>query len=113
MKEFMMIFLGADYQDLQLSPEEIQSRMQLWMDWIGKLNADGTYLEGRPLMPGVTRMAGEKPIATDGPFAETKELIGGYFIVQAADLEKAKEMALDFPDFDLGGTVELREVMKM
>lgn len=113
MKEFMMIFLGADYQELQLSAEATQSRMQMWMDWIGKLKADGTYIEGRPLIPAATRLTGEKPVATDGPFVETKELIGGYFIVKTASLDKAKEVALDFPDFDLGGTVELREVMQM
>lgn len=113
MKEFMMIFLGADYQSMGLSPEESQQRMQMWMDWIGKLSAEGSYLEGRPLIPNVTRMSGDPAIVSDGPFAETKELIGGYFIVKADSMEEVQEMAKGFPDFNLGGTVELREVMKM
>jgi len=48
---------------------------------------------------------------TDGPFMESKELIGGFYIVQAKTVEDVIEIAQDFPDYDLGGTVEIREVM--
>lgn len=113
MKEFMMIFLGADYQTIGLSPEESQQRMKMWMDWIGELTAQDKYVEGRPLIPSATRMSGKSALVTDGPFVETKELIGGYFIVKANSLDEVKEMAKGFPDFDLDGTVEIREVMQM
>lgn len=113
MKEFMMIFLGADYQSIGLSPEESQQRMQMWMDWVGQLTTDGNYVEGRPLLPATTRMTGDPAIATDGPFVEAKELIGGYFIVKANTLEDVKAMAKGFPDYDLEGTVEIREVLQM
>ncbi len=75
MKEFMMIFLGADYQTIGLSPEESQQRMKMWMDWIGDLTASGNYVEGRPLIPTATRLSGESVIATDGPFVEPKSLL--------------------------------------
>ncbi len=113
MKEFMMIFLGADYQTIGLSPEESQQRMKLWMDWIGDLTTEEKYVEGRPLIPTATRMSGKSALVTDGPFVETKELIGGYFIVKANSLDEVKEMAKGFPDFDLDGTVEIREVLQM
>ena len=50
-------------------------------------------------------------MVTDGPFAESKELVGGYFIVTAKDMDEVQEIAQDFPDYDLGSTVEIREIM--
>lgn len=108
-----MIFLGADYQSIGLSPEESQQRMQMWLDWVAQLTQDGSYVEGRPLLPTSTRMTGDPALSTDGPFVEAKELIGGYFIVKANTLAEVKEMAKDFPDYDLAGTVEIREVLQM
>jgi len=78
----MLIFLSSDYQTLGLSPEEMQSRMGKWFAWNQK-------------------RAG----------SEIKELIGGYYIVNAADLDDAMKIAENYPDYDLGGTVEIREVM--
>jgi hypothetical protein len=49
---------------------------------------------------------------TDGPFAEGKEVVGGFFVVYAKDMDEAVEMAKDFPDFDLGGVIEIRAVQK-
>lgn len=113
MKEFMLIFLGADYQQLQLSPEQAQAQMQKWFTWINELKAKDLYLEGRPLIPAGKTVKGKKPVVTDGPFAETKELVGGYFIVKANSLEEAAELAKGCPDFEMGGSVQVREVMKM
>ncbi|MDH3648139.1 MAG: YciI family protein [Saprospiraceae bacterium] len=113
MKEFMLIFLGADYSQLDLSPEESQGQMQKWFQWVDNLRKDDIYVEGRPLAPLAKRMQGKDLVITDGPFAETKELVGGYFIVKAKDFEAAAEIAKDYPDFHLGGGVEIREVMMM
>jgi len=113
MKEFMMIFLGADYDKLNMSAEDAQGQMQKWFNWINDLKAKGLYVEGRPLTPPAKTVKGKKPVVTDGPFAETKELVGGYFIVKAKSLEEAAEMAKSCPDFELGGAVEVREVMVM
>lgn len=113
MKEFMFIFLGADYQQLELSPEETQGQMQKWMSWIDDLKKKDLYVEGRPLHATGKRLKGVEAVATDGPFAESKELVGGYFIVKSDSMDQALEMARDFPDFHLGGSVEVREVMMM
>lgn len=56
---------------------------------------------------------GKKPLVTDGPFAEGKELLGGYFIIKAESLEEATELAFGYPDFDMQGSVEIREIMKI
>lgn len=113
MKEFMFIFIGADYGQLNLSPEESQLQMQKWMGWIDKLKAEDVYVEGRPLLPGGKTLSGSAAVVTDGPFAEAKELVGGYFIIKSDSVEAASELATGYPDFDLGGSVEVREVMQM
>lgn len=113
MKEYMFIFIGADYQELGLSPEEIQKLMGQWFAWIDELKAKDLYLEGRPLNAAAKTLRGPSAVVTDGPYAETKDLVGGYFIIRANSLEDATELAKDFPDLHLGGSVEVREVMAM
>ena len=113
MKEFMLIFIGEDRTQRQLSPEQMQTQMGKWMSWVDSLKAKGTYVEGRPLIPAAKTVKGKKPVVTDGPFAESKEIVGGYFIVKASSLEEAAAIAKDCPDFELGSAVEVREVMKM
>ena len=111
MKDFMLIFLNADYSDLGLSPEEIQNRMQKWFEWHEKMEKQGIVKHGEALEAPVSRISGPDKIVTDNVVLSAKELIGGYYVVQAKDLNAAKEIAQDFPDYDLGGTVEIREVM--
>lgn len=111
MKEFMLIFLGADYQALGLSPEQMQERMGQWFAWNTKMREQGVIKNGDALAPGGKRVTGENRTVTDGPFAESKEIIGGYYTVKAADYEAAMKIAEGFPDYDLGGAVEIREVL--
>jgi len=76
------------------------------------LKNKGGYKGGEPLVPGgkvVSQKSGK--IVIDGPYAETKEQVGGFFLVEAASYEEAVEMAKDYPDFHLNGKVEIREVM--
>ena len=58
-------------------------------------------------------MSGPKQVVTDGPFAESKELVGGYFIVNAKDLDDAVALTKDYPDFIFNGKVQIRPVQKM
>lgn len=111
MKEFMLIFISADYQELGLSPEQMQGRMQKWFAWNDKMTKEGVVKHGNALTPPVTRISGPDRITTDNVSMEAKELIGGYYVVEAKDLDGAKKIAQDYPDYDLGGTVEVREVM--
>lgn len=106
----MFLFRGGDLS--HLSPEEQQAQMQKWFAWVEKLTKDNRYVAGEALMPGGKTLSGSKKTVTDGPFAEGKELAGGFFVVQAKDLDEATQLAKDFPDFDLNGSVEVREVMK-
>ena len=110
MKEFMYIFKGPAYSELNFSPEVMQTQMQRWFGWVEELKAKGVYVEGRPLMNEGKRVAGKKQLVTDGPFAESKELVGGYFIIKAKDIDEAVSLTKNFPDFDYDGSVEVREI---
>ena len=111
MKDFMMIFIGASYEELGLSPEQLQERMGKWFAWGNKMGEQGILKGGEALHDKIRRISGPDRIVTDGPFAESKELVGGYYIVSAPNMEAVQVIAQDFPDYDLGGTVEIREVM--
>lgn len=112
MKDFMMIFIGANYEELGLSPQQLQDRMGRWWAWGGKMEEQGILKGGNALLTKAKRVSGPDRIVSDGPFVESKELVGGYYIVSADSFEQVVEIAQDFPDYDLGGTVEIREVMK-
>lgn len=107
----MMIFKGADYEELGLSPEELQSRMGKWFAWGNKMETAGILRGGEALISNIKRVSGPDKIITDGPFAESKEIIGGYYTVRANTSDEVVKIAEDYPDYDLGGTVEIREVM--
>ena len=111
MKDFMVIFLGADYGEMGLSPEQIQERMGKWFAWGDKMRKSDVLIGGEALHAGGKRITGKDRIVTDGPFVESKELIGGYYTVKADNFEEVQKIAEDFPDYDLGGAVEIREVV--
>jgi hypothetical protein len=111
MKQFMMIFIGADYADLGLSPEQMQERMGKWFAWGSKMENAGILRGGEALTPDIRRVSGANRTVTDLTSAEAKEIVGGYYTIEAKDFDQVQEVAQDFPDYDLGGTVEIREIM--
>ena len=106
MSNFMFLFRGGS---TPASPEEMQAQMQKWMTWIQRLREEGKYVAGDPLQGGGKVLTSRK-IITDGPFAEGKEIVGGYFLVRAETLDQAAEMAKDCPIFENGGSVEVRPI---
>jgi hypothetical protein len=111
MEKFMLIFHGANANDL--SPAEMESQMGKWMAWVDKLNASGQYVSGEPLLPGGKLLTVKNKKGSDGPYTEGKEVVGGYFIINAGTMDEAVQISQDYPDFDYGGSVQVRQVMKM
>ena len=111
MKNFMMIFIGADYAALGLSPEELQGRMGKWFAWGNKMEQAGILRGGEALTPQARRIVGENRTVTDLTSAEIKEIVGGFYLVEAKNFDAVQNIAQDYPDYDLGGTVEIREIM--
>ena len=112
MEKFMLIFQGGMPSE-NASPEFMQAQMGKWMAWIEKLSKAGKYVSGEPLLPGGKLIKGKSKAATDGPYTEGKEIVGGYFIVNAENYDEAVKLCDDYPDFENGGSIQLRQVMKM
>jgi hypothetical protein len=111
MSKFMMIFRGGQPPS---SPEQLQQHMQKWMTWFDGLTRDGVYAgQGAPLEPAGKVIRGQRKAISDGPFAEAKDLVGGYAVIEARDLEAAVRIASGCPTYEVEGTVEVRPVRAM
>jgi len=111
MADFLYVFRGGGYQ--QLSPAQMQKHMQAWGNWIGELSKRGQYKGGDPLEAGGKQVKGKKKTVVDGPFAEAKDLVGGYLLVTADNLDDAAELARGCPILEVDGAVEVRPIRKM
>ena len=97
-----------------MSAERAQQNMQRWMAWMQELDAKGHLKDrGQPLEHGGKVVTGESKTVTDGPYAETKDLVGGFSLVEARDIEQAVELSRGCPILAVGGSVEVRPIMKM
>lgn len=108
----MMIFRNDYNPSFKPSPEQMQASIKQWQDWIGGIAAQGKFLstnrlgfEGKTLKPN--------NVIADGPYAEVKEIVGGYILVKANDIDEAMKLAEGCPILLIGGHVEVRNVMTM
>jgi hypothetical protein len=111
MPNFIYIFRGGNARTM--SPQEMQDHMAKWGAWIGQLSQKTQYKGGDPLAEGGRVISGTKRAVTDGPFGETKDLVGGYVLITAADLDSAVELARGCPIFETDGSLEVRETREM
>ena len=111
MTEFIYLYRGGERAE---SPAEGQKQMQLWMAWMKELGEKGHLKAiGSPLEKTGKLVSGKQKVVSDGPFAEAKDLIGGYTLVQAKDINEAVDLSKGCPIFEVEGGVEVRPVMKM
>ena len=110
--EYMLLFRGPHW-DKGLSPEDLQKVMGQVMGWFQGLKEQGRVKAGQPLAAEGRTVSGKKgrPVA-DGPFAETKEAVGGYLLLQADNLEEAVAIAKTNPTLEHGITIEVRPVLE-
>ena len=108
--KFMLIFRGGAVARHDLSPSELQAHVEKWYRWSDELARQGRGNAGTALdNPGVT-VRGHERVVTDGPYAESKDLVTGSMIIDAASLEDAIDVARTCPTFEFGGSVEVRPV---
>lgn len=110
MAKFMFVYRGSEPDHSQISPEEMQQIMQQWMTWIKGAIEAGWMVEPGDALKSEGKVVRGEMVVTDGPFAETKELVGGYSLVEAADLDAATALAEGCPSLAAGGCVEVREL---
>ena len=112
MKYMLLIYHDEQRWDAYTESER-QEIYRRYRELIGELNAAGKYIAGDELQPTVTansvRVREGKSLITDGPFAETREQLGGFFLVDAANLDEANAIAARIPSATTG-TIEVRPV---
>ena len=108
MTTFTFLYRG---RELSASPEQMQKTTEKWIAWFKELENKGAIENiGHPLEDSGKVLAGKNKMVQDGPFAEAKDVIAGFTMVKADNLEHATELARGCPILEVGGSVEVRPV---
>jgi hypothetical protein len=107
MAKFLFVYRGGSDEERNMAPEQMQQVMQKWGAWIGEAMQKGWMVDpGDGLTPEGRVVRGK--VVKDGPFVESKEIVGGYSVVEAANIDAAAEYAKGCPALLYGGAVEVR-----
>ena len=112
MAKYLIIARGTGIPST-LSPQEVQKVIQKYMSWNANLRKDGRMLHSEKLRAGegrVLRGQSGKMVVTDGPYAESKEVVGGFWLVEAKSYDEVLEMLSNHPHLDGPGILEVREI---
>lgn len=114
MKEFLLVFRrDADQSAIPFNPEQLQEMMTKWQDWMGSLAAQNRVVNPGKRLDADGRVVRGSNTVTNGPYVELKEMIGGFVLLAAKDLDEAAELAKGCPIFQVGGNVEVRPLVEM
>jgi hypothetical protein len=112
--KFMLLLWGDEGQWADMSEEEAAAEMARWEDYTNQLIAAGAMVSGEGLQASATsktlRLEKGERVVTDGPFAETKEQLGGFYVIECASMDEALEWAAKLPSAEQGST-EIRPVI--
>ena len=109
MAKFMLLLYENPAAFRSMSPEEMQKATDKYMAWTKKpFTVDSKRLAADP--GRVIHTNGTRPVVKDGPYSETKEVLAGYYTIEAANYEEAVKLALEHPHVEYGGNVEVRQV---
>jgi len=108
--EYLLLFRGDAWYN-RLSPEELQQAMNQFKAWFDRLTEEGKLKAAQPLVREGKIVSGKQGrVVADGPFAESKEAIGGYFLLAANNLDEAIAVAKSAPSLEYGTQIEVRPV---
>lgn len=116
MPKYMLLLHDAPSGFAAMSPADIQQVIEKYVAWGDRLRKAGIIVDGKKLAdePGkIVRGAGSKMRVTDGPYSESKEVLGGYYTIVADNYDQAVERSKDCPQLEYGGTIEVRGIDNM
>jgi hypothetical protein len=115
MAKFMLLLYNEPRAWSSLSPAEVQKALEKFIAWRTKLQDQGIYLGSHKLAddPGKVLRGHGQVRVTDGPYSETKEVLGGYFLIEAPSYDEAVKYSRDCPSLEYKGTIEVRQVDPM
>jgi hypothetical protein len=113
--KFTLLLYGDETKWMDMSPEEAQQSVEEWSGYGQQLTDAGVLVAGEALGPTVeattVRRDESEVVRTDGPFAETREQLGGFYVLDCKDIDEAAGWAAKVPDLGEGGSVEVRPVV--
>ena len=114
MAQYLLLIYDDETQWQRMSEDERKGVMGEYFAFTGSIRESGQFVDGAPLQPTSTatsvRVRSGETLVTDGPFAETKEQLGGYYLIEAADLDDAIKVAAKVPGA-LNGSIEVRPII--
>ncbi|HEY3116858.1 MAG TPA: YciI family protein [Chloroflexota bacterium] len=114
---YLLLICDDEKQMLTATEDQTNAMMEEWGKYTTELQGAGKMLGGERLRPSVDATTARKQngqvVLSDGPFAETKEQLGGYFVIESADLDEATKWAGKMPHLAYGGAVEVRPIWEM
>lgn len=110
MPKYLFVYRSQPFDMSQFSPEDMQKSMDRWTKWIGQGFAEGWLTDAGDALKPEGRVVSATKVVTDGPFMESKEVLGGYSVIQAASFDEAIKHAKSCPNIEEGGNVEIREL---
>jgi len=112
--QYLFLVRGAACDSSSLSPEQMQQQMREVYAWIDGLTKQGVMTAAQPLTPGGKVVSGKGgSVISDGIAAESKEAVGGFFIVNAATFDEAVNIARTCPSFNHGARLEVRQIANL
>ena len=115
--QYMLLIYDDEKLWGKMSEQERGTIFKQYGEFTEGIRKSGTFKNGAPLQPTssatTVRVKNGKTVATDGPYVETKEQLGGYYVVEAKNLDEAISIAKRIPSVRVGGAIEVRPVMEM
>jgi hypothetical protein len=108
MAKFLFVYRGSNEVYAKMTPEQRQQNMEKWGNWIREALQKGWMVDPGQALTQEGRVVKGNRVVTDGPFVESKEIVGGFSIVQADTIAAAAELAKECPALLAGGSVEVR-----
>lgn len=108
----LLLRAQAGFDSKTLSPEQIQMMVQKYKDWTDKLRTAGKFVAADKLRDNsgrVMRRGGTNPAVTDGPYIEAREVLGGFYVIDARNYDEALEFSRTCPNLEFG-SIEIREI---
>jgi hypothetical protein len=107
---FLFVYRSEPFDPSKVSPEQMQQSMDHWTRWINQGFTEGWLLDAGDALLPEGRVVDRKQAVTDGPFVESKEVVGGYSVIKAASFDEAIKYAKTCPNVLEGGSLEIRQM---
>jgi hypothetical protein len=113
MAQFLLLLHADPTAWLKMPAEDKQKWFGKYMAWGNQARQGGFLAGSNKLVDDAGKvMRGPKAVTTDGPYSETKEVLGGYYLIEAANYDEAVRRCKDHPHLEHGGTIEVRQIEK-